>query len=76
MSCGYACVGCGKCRGKPKELRITPACPRCGYLNEVSARVCAECGMEMPRAAGSDRLLAELAGSDSDTALDSDSEAS
>ncbi len=49
MSCGYACVGCGRCRGKPRELNITTVCFRCGHDNPKEATHCERCGLEMPR---------------------------
>lgn len=49
MSCGYACISCGKCRGKPRELSITTVCFRCGHKNGDGDRKCAKCGLELPR---------------------------
>ena len=52
MSCGYACVGCGRCRGKPRELNITSTCFRCGHENPPEASACERCGLELPRLPG------------------------
>lgn len=52
MSCGYACIGCGRCRGKPRELNITSTCFRCGHTNPQGAVKCEQCGLEMSRLPG------------------------
>lgn len=49
MGCGYACIGCGRCRGESRKLNITTVCFRCGHDNEPGARRCSQCGLEMPR---------------------------
>ena len=56
MGCGYACIGCGRCRGEPRRLNISATCFRCGFDNEQGVRRCARCGLELPRPpqAGSD----------------------
>lgn len=48
MSCGYACVGCGKCTGTPKPMLETGTCPACGYQNTSDAIRCVECGRPLP----------------------------
>lgn len=49
MSCGYACISCGRCRGKPRELKITTVCFRCGHDNPEGSLRCEKCGLELPR---------------------------
>lgn len=49
MSCGYACVSCGRCRGKPRKLNITTVCFRCGHKNPEGAVRCENYGLELPR---------------------------
>ncbi|GAA6488399.1 hypothetical protein CE91St32_09580 [Gordonibacter pamelaeae] len=52
MSCGYACIGCGRCRGKPRALNITAVCFRCGHENPPEATTCEQCNLELPRLPG------------------------
>ena len=69
MSCGYACVNCGKCKGQVRPLRCEGVCPACGTANSADALVCAVCGMPVPPrpgrrfAAGSERASAKPAAS-------------
>ena len=48
MSCGYACVNCGKCKGVARPLRCEGICPACGTVNDEGAATCAVCGMPIP----------------------------
>ena len=52
MSCGYACVGCGKCKGVVRALTPQGHCPACGFNNEDDEQVCKKCGMPLPSAPG------------------------
>lgn len=52
MSCGYACVGCGKCKGISRPILVTGHCPACGFDNEESAVRCARCGRFLPQPPG------------------------
>lgn len=52
MSCGYACVGCGKCKGIVRPLAMPGHCPACGFDNEPDAKTCEKCGMPLPLAPG------------------------
>lgn len=53
MSCGYACVGCGKCQGIARPLMAAGLCPACHTQNEADAVRCSGCGMLLPPVAGS-----------------------
>lgn len=58
MSCGYACVSCGRCRGKPRELKTDTICFRCGFENPPEASRCERCGLEIPRLPDADQANA------------------
>ncbi|GAA6488398.1 hypothetical protein K270103H11_09650 [Gordonibacter urolithinfaciens] len=55
MSCGYACVNCGKCKGKARPLMKPGECPVCHATNPLGSRRCTKCGSPLAPAAGAAR---------------------
>ena len=48
MSCGYACINCGKCKGEIRKPMAAGYCPFCKHLNDSYATICDRCGMRVP----------------------------
>ncbi|MBC2889415.1 zinc-ribbon domain-containing protein [Gordonibacter massiliensis (ex Traore et al. 2017)] len=55
MSCGYACVNCGKCKGESRPLMKPGECPVCHEANPPERRTCSKCGSPLAPAAGAAR---------------------
>jgi hypothetical protein len=48
LSCGYACINCGKCKGEVRKPLAPGYCPACKRQNDAAADVCEQCGMRIP----------------------------
>lgn len=44
MSCGYACIDCGKRKGEVRHVLRPGLCPFCQSQNAPDANRCAVCG--------------------------------
>ncbi len=55
MGCGYACAGCGRCRGKARALNITATCFRCGFDNGQARGDAHDAAWSCPTAAAEGR---------------------
>lgn len=64
MSCGYACVNCGKCKGVVRDVTPEGYCPACKFQNDTSSEFCTQCGMRLPQAPGAARSSASGGGGD------------
>ena len=46
-TCGYACVNCGRCKGRlPKPILVT-RCVACAHENPRGSEVCEACGASL-----------------------------
>lgn len=43
-TCGYACINCGRCKGRMPKPILVPLCPFCGYDNPFGSETCEKCG--------------------------------
>lgn len=46
-SCGYNCINCGRCKGKPPKPIFVPVCIYCGNTNPLGSEVCSRCGKSL-----------------------------
>lgn len=46
-SCGYNCINCGRCKGKPPKPIFVPVCLRCGHTNPLGSEICESCGFSL-----------------------------
>lgn len=58
-SCGYACINCGRCKGRLPKPILVPLCPACGHDNPFGSETCEACGGSLELRPG----ITNLAGS-------------
>lgn len=57
-SCGYACINCGRCKGRLPKPILVPRCMACGYENPLGSVICAKCGASLELKPGVSNLNA------------------
>ena len=46
-SCGYNCINCGRCKGRPPKPILVPVCIHCGHSNPLGMLACEVCGSSL-----------------------------
>ncbi|MGI6033800.1 MAG: hypothetical protein ACOX69_10320 [Coriobacteriales bacterium] len=46
-TCGYACINCGRCKGRAPKPIYVPVCIYCGHTNPFGSKTCEACGKSL-----------------------------